>query len=136
MPVIGMSFSSIEAKVKSQKKGKIEVSSTPIIKNIEKKVEPIGEVASIEFEFKTTYNPGIAQISLKGEILLQERDINKLIKQWKDKKKLPAEIAVPVLNVIFRRCLKRAIDLADDLQLPPPIQFPVVKAKEDSKYIE
>lgn len=140
MTVVGMTLNSIKAEVKKQLpiKERIEISSSPIIKNLEKK--KIGfmnaEVLGIEFEFRTSYNPGVAQIILKGEVLYQAENIDKVIKEWKSKKKLPAEIAVPVLNVIFRRCLKRAIDLADDLQLPPPIRFPVVKTKEESKYIE
>lgn len=140
MPVIGMSFTNIEGKLKKERerKSNIEVSSTPIIKNVEKKKIDFldSDVLGIEFEFKTTYNPGIGQIVLKGEILFQTKDSSKVVKQWKDKKKLPAEVAIPVLNVIFRRCLKRAIDLADDLQLPPPIRFPIVRTKEESKYIE
>ena len=140
MPVIGMSFNTIKAEVKKQLpiKEKMEISSSPIIKNLEKKkIDVLGEdVIGIEFEFKTNYIPGVAQITLKGEILYQTKDADKIVKEWKNKKKMPAEIAIPVHNIIFRRCLKRAIDLADDLQLPPPIRFPIVKTKEESKYIE
>ncbi len=140
MPVVGFNFKSIKAEIKKVPTGKekIEISSSPMIKNVEKKkIDVLGkEVALIEFEFKTTYEPGIGQIVLKGEILYQTDNVGKFVKEWKEKKKLSADFAIPVLNAVFRRCLKRAIDLADDLQLPPPIRFPVVRAKEESKYIE
>jgi hypothetical protein len=43
---------------------------------------------------------------------------------------------VEVLNHLFRQCLLKISNLADDLQLPPPIQLPRVKPKgEQENYI-
>ena len=42
------------------------------------------------------------------------------------------EIMLDVLNTIFRRCLAKAVDLADLLRLPPPLRFPTVTAENPS----
>ena len=44
-------------------------------------------------------------------------------------------MALEVLNDIFRRCLVKGVDLSNELGLPPPIRFPIVKPKEQDEYI-
>jgi len=63
-------------------------------------------------------------------LLYQTDKIKDILKEWKKNKRLPSEVVVPILNAIFRRCLSKIISLSEDLQLPPPIRFPVVKQKE------
>jgi len=131
MPVIGMNFKSIEAKINKVVKGRIDVNSTPVIKNIEEReLNIIGKALGIEFEFKTVYNPDVGSIQLTGEILYQTDKAKDILKEWKKNKKLSSEIVVPILNIIFRKCLAKTLTISEDLQLPPPIRFPVVKPKE------
>ncbi|MCD6092642.1 MAG: hypothetical protein J7J38_01315 [Candidatus Aenigmarchaeota archaeon] len=135
MPTLGISFKSIQANVNRSAKpiGNISVNSAPIIKDIEEaKTGPAGikNIITVQFEFKTIYEPNIGNISLSGELLYQTDKIKDILKEWKKNKRLPSEVAVPILNAIFRRCLSKIISLSEDLQLPPPIRFPVVKQKE------
>lgn len=110
----------------------ISVSSTPQIKNVkEKELEGIeGRLLLIEFIFTTKYEPDIGEITMEGEILYKPKDIDEVIKYWKKNKKLPDEIAIPILNTLFRKCLTEAVNISEKLQLPPPIIFPTVKPKE------
>jgi hypothetical protein len=110
----------------------ISVSSTPQIKNVkEKELEGIeGKLLLIEFTFTTKYEPEVGEITIEGEILYKPKDIDEVIKYWKKNKKLPDEIAIPILNTLFRKCLTEAVDISEKLQLPPPIIFPTVKPKE------
>jgi hypothetical protein len=132
MPIIGFNFKSIKA-VNEEKsiKGEISINSTPSIKDVEKKdLDVIKDVIAIQFEFKTLYEPKMGEISFEGEILYKTDDIKKIMKTWKDDKKLDDVIAVEVLNTIFRRCLTKANALSDEVRLPPPIRFPVVQKEE------
>ncbi|MEM7819539.1 MAG: hypothetical protein QXD48_01780 [Candidatus Aenigmatarchaeota archaeon] len=133
MPIVGFNLNSINAKNEEKiVKGEINISSTPIIKNVEKKdLDLIKDVISIQFGFKTIYEPKIGEINFEGEILYQTEDIKKILKVWKDEKKLDDKIAVDVLNTIFRRCLTKAAEISDELRLPPPIRFPVVQPKSE-----
>lgn len=111
--------------------GDISVSSTPQIKNVkEKEIEGIqGKLLLIEFSFTTKYEPDIGEIKIEGEILYKPKDIDEALKYWKKNKKLQDDIAIPILNALFKKCLTEIISIAEELQLPPPIMFPVAKPK-------
>jgi hypothetical protein len=131
--IFGITFISINAINNRKTETKeISVSSTPQIKNVkEKELEGIEErLLLIEFTFTTKYEPEIGQITIEGEILYKPKNVDEAIRYWKKNKKLEDEIAIPVLNALFRKCIKEIINIAEELQLPPPIMFPVVKPKE------
>ncbi len=137
MPIVGLNLKSISAKFDEKKIGdSIEISSTPKIENVERrdfKFAGISEALIISFSFKTQYQPEVAEIAFTGEIVYQSEDAKKLAKSWKDNKKLDEQVTVEMFNAIFRRCLTKAVQIADDLRLPPPITFPVVAQKQDAE---
>jgi hypothetical protein len=139
MPTIGFTLTSIRANIdeKEIEKGpEVTINSTPTILSLEKKDLNIGKVKSVllvNFKFKTTYEPEIGEITLNGNVIFESDDIDKILKTWKDTKKLDDTIAVDVLNSIMRKCLAKVVYISDELRLPPPVRFPVVKAKEDTK---
>ncbi len=55
---------------------------------------------------------------------------SKVLSSWKKDKKLPENVSVEVLNHLFRRCLLKIAGIAEELQLPPPIQLPMVRPAE------
>lgn len=130
MPVIGIAFTSMEAS-RNQKpvQGEIQVNTTPKIIGVkEMDASSLKEKAlSMEFEFETTYGPGIGKVVLKGDVAFMGDDNKATMAAWQKDKKLPEDISVEVLNHLFRKCLVKAAQLADDLQLPPPMNVPVVQ---------
>ncbi len=134
MSVIGFNFRSISAHADEKNmKGDININSTPTIENIEKHdLSAIGidEAGAIKFKFVTSYGPSAGEIKFEGEILYQVDDTKKILKQWKDGNKIDEKLALDVLNAIFRRCLSKAVELADSLRLPPPIRFPIVTTEK------
>jgi len=141
MPIVGFRFTSMEGKKNeepSSSKGEIKVNSTPKITEVkEANVPTFKEKAlSIKFEFVTNYDPNLAEIKVAGDILYVAKDNQGVLKQWKKDKKLPDEVNIDILNNLFRRCLIKISIIADDLQLPPPLQMPRVKAKsEEAGYV-
>ena len=135
MPIIGMSFKSMEAKRGAgTAKGEIKVNSTPKISNIKEVTIPTlkKKALALTFEFVTRYDPAIAEIKIGGELIYLADNNAKILNQWKKKKSLPENVSVEVLNHLFRRCLLKISNMADDLQLPPPIQIPRVRPKSES----
>ena len=53
-----------------------------------------------------------------------------VIDEYKKSKKLPDEMSLEVLNYLFRHCLLKASNLAEDLQLPPPMPMPKITPKK------
>lgn len=129
MPVIGLTFNLMEAKRGGAPAGEIKVNSTPrIVTMKEVNVATLKKKAlSLGFEFVTSYNPDIGQIKIGGELLYLADKNAAILKQWKKKKRLPEKVSVEVLNHLFRRCLLKIANIAEDLQLPPPLQMPRVR---------
>jgi hypothetical protein len=130
MPVIGLSFRTMEAKRdKGTSTGEIKVNSTPKVTDMkEVTISTLKQKAlSLSFEFVTKYDPEIAEIKITGEIVYLSEKNAPILNQWKKKKSLPEEVSVEVLNHLFRRCLLKIAYMADDLQLPPPVQIPRVR---------
>ena len=140
MPVIGLTFSSMEAKRgTAPPSDEIKVNSTPRVVDIKEiNVATLKKKAlSLSFEFVTTYSPNIGEIKIGGDILYLSDKNATILGQWKAKKKLPESVSVDILNHLFRRCLLKIANMAEDLQLPPPLQMPRVKAaeKQDANYV-
>lgn len=131
MPIIGTTFMGIEAtRKKTIAGGDVKVNSTPKITAMrEVDVDALGKKAVVmEFTFGSEYEPGIANIAVKGELMYVGPKQVAVLKQWKEKETLPADVSVEVLNHLFRKCLLKIAVLADDLQLPPPLELPRVQA--------
>ena len=134
MPIVGLSFNLVEAKRdKGQKiRAEIKVNSVPRINDMkEVTLSTLGnkKVLSLAFEFVTTYNPRVGEIKIGGDLLYLADDNKKLLKQWEKEKKLPEKPSLEILNYLFRRCLLKVSNIAEDLQLPPPLPMPTIKPK-------
>ena len=142
---MGYNITNIAAERKNMKNPvqKIDVNSTPYIKHVEERdVTFVNKetALAIGFEFITIYSPNIGEIRINGEIMYTTNDTKKVVKHWNKEKKLPDDVETEVKNFLFRKCLGIGIDLSEDMQLPPPLGFPVLvkeEPKEDttSKYI-
>ncbi len=133
MPVIGLKFESFSgSRTKEVVNQPINVNSTPKIKDIKEISLPniADKAMSFHFEFVTSYDPDIGSIRVTGEIFFVSKDFQKIMSEWKKKKELPADVSTEVLNYLFRRCLLKISNMAEDLQLPPAVNFPRVKAAE------
>lgn len=139
MPIVGFRFTSIEGKrldiEQPPNTTEIKVNSTPKITSVKEiDVATFKEKAlSIVFEFATSYDPKLAEIKITGDILYIAKDNAAVLKDWKKDKRLPDEVNIEILNNLFRRCLVKISTIADDLQLPPPLQLPRVKTKDSTK---
>lgn len=139
MPVIGLKLDSIDAKRnKDTFGGELKINSTPKIVSVKEiDVNAIGKKAlALGFEFGADYMPDIAHIKINGEVIYVSKKSAEILKKWKKDKKVPEEVGIEVLNHLFRHCLLKVATIAEDLQLPPPLNFPVVRPKtEQANYI-
>lgn len=138
MPIIGLSFNKMEGnRDKTQKvRSEVKVNSVPRIKEVREVSIPSidsKKVLSLDFEFVTNYDPSVGEIKVAGDLLYMSKNQAAVLKEWKKNKKLPEDSSLEVLNYLFRRCLLRVSNIAEDLQLPPPIPMPRVKPKEKGK---
>ncbi|MBI4173659.1 MAG: hypothetical protein HY519_02975 [Candidatus Aenigmarchaeota archaeon] len=133
MPVVGINFASVEGRKKDSKNaGEININSTPKVSAVKEVTLPGIEqkALAMTFEFVTSYEPDIGGITITGEIFYTGEGNKQLLKKWEKDKKLPEDVSAEILNHLFRRCLIKIANLAEDLQLPPPIQIPRVRPKQ------
>ena len=134
MAIVGLSFNSLEAKRDKEQRirAEIKVNSVPRINNVkEVTISTLGnkKVLSLAFEFVTNYDPRVGEIKIGGDLLYMTDDNKALLKQWEKEKKLPEKPSLEILNYLFRRCLLKVSNIAEDLQLPPPLPMPTIKPK-------
>lgn len=99
----------------------IQVGTNINIVNLEKKTESSLEVP---FVLTISYNPSIAQMSLKGTAFVEgdKPEIEKILKDYEQKKPPTPVILQSVSNVVFIE----SILVSRILGIPPPIPLPVI----------
>ena len=134
MQAIGFNFSKINVEKKKDIKEKIEIKSNIDINNIKKEAIDVVKdknTVKIDFTFTINYTPEIAELSFSGTIvlILDDKDYKQVLKEWK-KKKLPDNIRTPLFNLIMTRSSLRALQLEEEINLPPHFPFPRLMEKD------
>ncbi len=85
--------------------------------------------ASFDFRFTVKYNPDFASITIEGTInyMGDEKYVNNILSTWKKNKKLPREVYVGIVNFALDKCNVKALELSQDMNLPPHLPMPSVK---------
>jgi len=142
MPVIGISIKNINAKRYAKIERRVRVNNNTKLKEIkEQNLTALKKKGlSIGFEFKTTYvssmNKPLAEIIINGNVLFLDSRYRKILSNWKKNKKLPEDVNLQLINAVLRKCLMRALDLSEELQLPPPIALPFARKRGgETRYI-
>jgi hypothetical protein len=86
----------------------------------------------IEFQYTASYGP-VGVIKLEGSLLYENDDAKNIAKEWKDKRKMPNQVASHIHTAVMHACVPEAVGIAKDLGLPPPIPLPQVKLSQDPK---
>ncbi len=133
MAVVGLGFTKINMERAQTVSGKISIKNNAALKDVEKQELALGdkkqEALRFTFEFKASYEPKLAHITLEGEVLWVDSNekIEATLKSWKKDKKLPPEVMNPVLNAVLARSNVEALVLSRELNLPPPVPLPKVE---------
>jgi hypothetical protein len=143
MPVIGINIKSIEASKQEEVAGSMKVNSNTNIKDIKEQELPAIKQRglAITFEFRTEYlnekSKAVAQVVIGGDAFFIDDQMDKIVRDWKKDKKLPEDVNLQILNAILRKAIVKALNLSEELQLPPPIALPFAskKQEEPNRYI-
>ncbi len=99
----------------------IQVGTNINVVSVDKKTETSLEVS---FILTISYNPSIAQLSLKGTAFVEgdKPEIEKVAKDYEDKKPPTPVVLQSISNVAFTE----SILISRILGIPPPIPLPVI----------
>ena len=138
MQVIGFNLSKVLAE-RSSDFTRSAINTNIDFSNVEKeKVDLLkdAEAVKISFKFSVIYEDREkkekknGEVSCEGVIVLStsKEEAKDFHKSWK-KKEVPKDTMIPLYNVILKKCSLKALQLEDDLNLPPHIPFPQVRAQ-------
>ncbi len=129
MRVIGFNFKKMNIEKFKENPGnlkfnnKIDISSIEPLKSDFLKIKD--DLLKIDYIYSVSYEPEIAKLELNGEILIsvEPKMAKEILKDWKDKQ-TSEEFRVFLFNVILRKSNIKALQMEDDLGLPPHIPMP------------
>ena len=136
MKVIGFNFDKISVEKLKDKTEKLNIKTNIDVFELNRIESDIlkskEDLIQAKFSYTVTYEPGYANIDLKGTALLslEEKQAKEVLKEWK-KKQMPEEFRVFLFNVIMRKASLRSIHLEDELNLPIHIPLPFLNPKKE-----
>ena len=86
------------------------------------------ETVEVPFVLTISYNPAIAQISLKGSAYISgdKNEIEKVLKDHKEKRPPPPVVVQSISNVVFIE----SVLISRTLNVPPPIPLPQIPQRK------
>ena len=132
MKIIGSTINKVSAERKKIPEQGMTVKSNIDIKELDsEKLNFTSQPGlKLDFVFTVMYEPDVANVEIKGSVLiLDDTDESKtVLKDWK-KKKFENPIKIPLFNFIMDKCNLRSLELESELGLPLHISFPRLKAE-------
>tara|TARA_Y100000310_G_C20378241_1_gene666801 strand:- start:69 stop:500 length:432 start_codon:yes stop_codon:yes gene_type:complete len=112
--------------------GELEIKSNINIKDLEK-FKPEGskqESIKAEFQFSIIYTD-LGKVEIEGVVFIgaDSKTIKETIKEFKDKN-LTTPMQVAIMNVIMQKSSIKALEIEEDLGLPPHIRLPVLQPQQ------
>ena len=135
MAIVGFEFTKINVEKSETVKGKINIKNSVGIVDIVKNDLKVGNAkqsgVKFLFEYKSSYEPDFASITLGGKILYiaDEASIKEILKGWDSEKKIKKDIAEKIMNSILSNCNIQSIILSNTVKLPPPVPMPKVNVE-------
>ena len=134
MPVIAFNVDRILAEKNSQIIKNIKVENNMRINNISL-VPKRDNILKFDFEFTTEYKPDIGNMKINGNLIFRDegKKIKEILDIWRKSKKLDKDIMTSITNFILIKCNVRALGLAEQVNLPPHIQLPMIQISSKTK---
>lgn len=135
MRMVGFNFEKISVERNVDViKGKVKINQDLNIKDfdsIDFPEDKSKKIAKISFDYTLDYTPKIGKISFKGNVLYlgDDKEVKEAKEQWKKDKKLNPGLTQNVLNHVLFKSTVRALNLSEEVNLPPHIPLPKISPK-------
>jgi hypothetical protein len=129
LDITGINCSRFDMEIKQPLK--VMTSAEPV--NVTKKKIGKQDFLLVEFNLKTTYEPKIGELKVSGIAYYTDDKLDD--KYEKDKKgniRIKSQVIGEVAQIVFTTPAILAVNMAKELRLPMPIQFPRVEMKKQA----
>ena len=95
-------------------------------------IGPSEEILKFIFEFSVNYGTA-GDTLLEGHVVYMDspEKIKEYLSSWEKDKSIPTDIMSQILNTILFKCNVKALNLSQEVNLPPHIQLPRVKPNKN-----
>ncbi len=134
--IVGFHFTKLLVERHQPIQGKVNVRNDLTIKDVKEQpltgVKGSHKTVSFQFAFTVSYAPKIADIILVGDVYYsaEPKKTGEILATWKSKKKVSADVSLEILNYALQRCNIRALEMAQELNLPTHIPMPRVNLQQ------
>ena len=135
--IIGFSLTQLSVERHTSLQGNIGVKNDLNIRDVQEQPLAPGvgsnqKAVNFAFVFTVSYTPHVADITILGNVLYAAapKTISEILSTWKEKKKVSADISVDILNFVLHKCNIRALELAQEFNLPLHIPMPKVNLQQ------
>ena len=135
MRVIGFNFTKIDVEKFSEPKEGVKIQTTVDVTDIKEMKTDIlkskDDLLEVKFSYGVKYEPKVAEIGIKGTILvsINPKESKEVLKAWK-KKEISEQFKFYVLNIVMRKSGLRAAILEDEFNLPLHVPMPSLRRPE------
>lgn len=140
MPIINFAFDKVLAENKSTKDKKVAKVETRVtvddIKEEKAGIEVKDKLVRLDFMFELVYDPNVASIALGGHVdyVGPAKEVKKMLNDWtKDKQSMDFEIIKNILNLVLVRSNIKALELSQEIGLPPHMPMPLMTKQLDKQ---
>ncbi len=140
--IIGFNFTKISVQRAASSQGKIKIHHDLHLLDVKEQSLRLKEGkkgVSFTFDFIVAYEPHVGQLLINGQVLYygSDKQVKDIVDSWAASKKVPQEVSLEVVNVILARCNVKALELAEDVNLPAHIPLPKLEVNTEkySQYI-
>ncbi len=131
--VLGFNFTKISIEKNPTYNGEIQAKSNISVSSVEKSNLNLVQQDTIKINFVFDIDYGeLGKVNIEGFMimLLDPNLTKKLIKEWKENKKLIKEIKISAFNTILKKCSLKSLELEEEIGLPIHMQMPHFKDEE------
>jgi hypothetical protein len=143
MPIVGFHFEKTQAeRTKKLQKGMKATHNIAITSVASEDIE-MGKSTKkpgikFTFEYKVDYQPKVGNLIIGGSVIYleEEKQIKEILDEWKKNKNVNQEVTAQILNTAIVRCTIKALNMAQEINLPPHMPMPSVTARtKEQDYI-
>lgn len=140
MPIVGFNFDKLSVERKAPLQKGMKASHNITIEDVKEELLNLGEKnkksgLKFSFEYVVDYQPKIGEVLIKGHIfyLENEKKVKEIVSKWKKERKMDADLTANLINTAIIKSTIKALNMAQDLNLPPHLPIPTVSRRQETK---
>ncbi len=134
MAILGFNYTKLNAEKMKPASGKVNINNNVSISDCEEQDISVTDQSGlkIEFTYNSSYEPEVAKIQIKGNLLYADEDdvIEEMKEEWEENNSFSKEKMKEIINYVLGKCNVQAITMSKDLNIPSPIPLPKVGDQE------